>query len=177
MKRTLFSVMLAAMLLLCGCSTAEEEPVAPAAVDFGRAGMTVTLTDEFFEKEHMGYTVCYSSADLAVFVLKEEYTLFENTDFSSATSLEEYAGLVWSANQFAGNVPLVSDGDLKYFEYDYAANGNNYTYRTYVFKDAEGFWLVQFASLTDRYEALKDTMHGYAATVTFEAPYVETEAP
>lgn len=172
MKTKLFSIMLTLVLLLTGCAAAETEPAAPAAQDFSKAGLTVTLTEEFYEKEHMGYTTCFLSEDIAVFLLKEEYTLFENTDFSSASSLEEYAGLVWNANQFTGNVPLVTDGDLKYFEYDYSANGNDYTYRTYVFKAADGFWLVQFAALADSYDALQDTMHGYAASVVFDAPYV-----
>lgn len=171
MKLRLFSIILALAMLLTGCA-AESEPAAPAALEFSKAGLTVTLTDAFYEKEHMGYTTCFLSDEIAVFLLKEEYTLFENTDFSSASSLEEYAGLVWNANRFTGNVPLVTDSDLKYFEYDYSANGNDYTYRTYVFKAADAFWLVQFASLTDSYAALKDTMHSYAASVVFDAPYV-----
>lgn len=171
MKLRLFSMILALAMLLTGCA-AESEPAVPAALEFSKAGLTVTLTDAFYEKEHMGYTTCFLSDEIAVFLLKEEYTLFENTDFSSASSLEEYAGLVWNANRFTGNVPLVTDGDLKYFEYDYSANGNDYTYRTYVFKAADAFWLVQFASLTDSYAALKDTMHSYAASVVFDAPYV-----
>lgn len=173
MKYKLFSILLALVLLLTGCTAAESEPTPPAAQDFSKAGMTITLTEEFYEKEHMGYTTCFLSDDIAVFVLKEEYTLFEHTDFSSASTLEEYAGLVWNANQFTGDVPLVTDGDLKYFEYDYSANGNNYTYRTYVFKSADAFWLVQFASLADSYEGLTDTMHSYAAGVVFDAPYAE----
>lgn len=173
MKYKLFSIILALALLLTGCTAADTEPAPPAAQDFGKAGMTITLTEEFYEKDHMGYTTCFLSDDIAVFVLKEEYSLFEHTDFSSASTLEEYAGLVWNANQFTGNVPLISDGDLKYFAYDYAANGNNYTYRTYVFKSADAFWLVQFAALSEHYDALTDTMHGYAATVRFDTPYVE----
>ena len=175
MKHKVFSVILALALLLTGCTAVETAPEAPALQDFSKAGMTVTLTEEFYEKEHMGYTTCFLSDDIAVFVLKEEYTLFENTDFSSASTLEEYAGLVWNANQFTGNVPLTTDGDLKYFEYDYTANGNSYTYRTYVFKSADAFWLVQFASLSEHYEALSRTMHGYAATVRFDTPYTEAQ--
>ena len=171
MKLKLIPLLLALALLLCGCST-ETEPAAPAEQTFSVAGMNITLTEAFYEKEHVSYTMCYTSDDIAVFTLREEYALFNNTDFSSASTLEEYAGLVWNANQFSGNVPLVTDGDLKYFEYDFVSGGNEYTYRTYVFKDAEGFWLVQFSCFTDRYEALQDTMHSYAATVSFDNPYV-----
>ena len=170
MKTKLIPLLLTLVLLLCGCST-DAAPAAPAAQTFSNAGMNITLTESFFEKEHVAYTMCYTSDEIAVFTLREEYSLFDNTDFSSASTLEEYAGLVWNANQFSGNVPLVVDGDLKYFEYDFSSNGNLYTYRTYVFKDAEGFWLVQFACFTDRYEALQDTIHGYAASVSFDNPY------
>lgn len=175
MKMKLFSLILALAMLMTGCTAAEAEPSEPVAQDFSKAGMTITLTDAFYEKEHVGYTTCFLSDDIAVFVLKEEYTLFENTDFSSASTREEYAGLVWNANQFTGNVPLVTDGELKYFEYDYSANGNDYTYRTYVFKASDSFWLVQFASFTDSYDAMKDTMHAYAETVVFDEPYVEAQ--
>ena len=171
MKSKLIPLLLA-VLLLCSC-TAEAVPAEPVATDFSKAGMTVTLTDAFAEKEYVSYTACYESADISVMALKEEYSLFDNTDFSSASTLEEYAGLVWNANQFADNVPLVTDGDLKYFEFDRSANGNEYTYRAYVYKAADGFWLVQFVSRADRYAELQDTMHGYAATVTFAEPYVD----
>ncbi|MBQ3010474.1 MAG: hypothetical protein IJD81_04735 [Oscillospiraceae bacterium] len=175
MKHKLFPILLALVLLLTGCSAAETEPAPPAAQEFAKAGIHLTLTEEFYEKEHMGYTTCYLSDDIAVFLLKEEYTLFENTDFSSASTPEEYAGLVWNANQFTGNVPLVTEGNLKYFEYSYSANGNDYTYRTYVFKAADAFWLVQFASLSDSYDSLKGTMQAYAETVVFDAPYTQAQ--
>lgn len=170
MKLKLIPLLLA-VLMLCGCAS-EATPAEPVAADFSKAGMTVTLTDAFAEKEYVSYTACYESAEISVMALKEEYTLFDNTDFSSASSLEEYAGLVWNANQFTGAVPLVTDGNLQYFEFDRSANGNEYTYRAYVFKAADGFWLVQFVSRADRYAELADTMHAYAATVTFAQPYV-----
>ena len=163
--------LLLAVLMLCGC-VGSPAPAEPVAAEFSKAGMTVTLTDAFAEKEYVSYTACYESADISVMALKEEYSLFDNTDFSSASSLEEYAGLVWNANQFTGNVPLVTDGGLQYFEFDRSSNGNEYTYRAYVFKAADGFWLVQFVSRADRYAELADTMHAYAGTVTFAQPYV-----
>lgn len=175
MKLKLFPIFLALVLILTGCASADTDPAPPAAQDFSKAGITLTLNETFYEKSHVGYTTCFLSDDIAVFLLKEEYTLFEHTDFSSASTLEEYAGLVWNANQFAGNVPLVTEDGLKYFEYDYSANGNNYTYRTYVFKAADGFWLVQFAALSDSYDGLKSTMHAYAETVVFDEPYVEAQ--
>lgn len=168
MKLKPISILLALALLLCGCTAEEPAPVEPVATDFSAAGMTLTLTDAFALRDYVTYTLCCESADISVMALKEEYSLFEHTDFSAETSVEEYAGLVWSSNRFTDNVPLVTDGDLKYFEFDRSANGNDYTYRAYVFKADDGFWLVQFVSRADRYAELADTMHGYAATIRFE---------
>lgn len=170
MKTKLFAAILALALILTSCAT-EPEPVVPTPVDFSKAGMTVTLDDTFVQKEYAAYTLSCESADIVMFALKEEYTLFENTDFGPETTPEDYAQLVWYANQFTDTVPLKTVGDLQYFDYTKTSNGNDYLFRTYVFKDAEGFWLVQFACLTDRFGELVDTMHSYASTVTFDQPY------
>ena len=105
---------------------------------------------------------------------KEEYTLFENTDFSAQTSREQYAALVWSANKLEGQVPVQEDEDLTWFEYSRTANGTDYTYRAYVYKCNEAFWLIQFAARSEAFPALGDTIHGYAASVYFDQPYLST---
>lgn len=174
MKTKLLSILLALLLFLCGCAAEEELPAAPIDTDFAAAGMHITLTDEFTEKPHVAYTALYESSELAVMVLKEEYTLFENTDFSAQTSPEQYAELVWRSNQLSDTVPLEEDEDLIWFEYSRTTNGTDYTYRAYVFKSNDAFWLLQFAARTEAFPTLTDTIHGYAATVYFDTPYISS---
>lgn len=174
MKTKLFSILLTLCLLLCGCAAEEEQPTPPAEIDFAAAGMHLTLTEEFTEKQHVAYTALYESAELAVMVLKEEYTLFDNTDFSAQTSPEQYAELVWLSNQLEGEVPLQETDGITWFEYSRTTNGTDYTYRAYVFKSNEGFWLFQFAARSEAFPALTDTIHGYALSVYFDAPYIST---
>lgn len=175
MKIKLFSILLALCLLLCGCTAEEEPPAEPIPTDFAAAGMHLTLTEDFAEKQHVSYTALYESAELVIMVLKEEYTLFDKTDFSSQTAPEEYAALVWSANQLEGEVPVQTADDLVWFDYSRTANGTDYTYRAYVFKSDDAFWLFQFGARSDAFAALTDTIHGYATTVYFDAPYIAPE--
>lgn len=174
MKTKLFPILLALCLLLCGCGGNEEPPAPPAETEFTAAGMHLTLTEEFTEKQHVAYTALYESAELAVMVLKEEYTLFENTDFSAQTSPEQYAELVWRSNQLEGDVPLQESDGLNWFEYSRTTNGTDYTYRAYVMKSADGFWLFQFAARTEAFPAHTDTIHGYAMSIYFDAPYISS---
>lgn len=174
MYKKLFLMILTLCLLLCGCGAEDEAPAAPVATEFTAAGMHLTLTDAFAEKQHAAYTLYAESENLLVLGLKEEYTLFENTDFSAQTSPEQYAALVWNANQLEGELSLNDDGELLWFEYDNHVNGADYRYRAYVYKDHEGFWLLQFAARTSEFDALSAQMHGYAASVYFDMPYLST---
>lgn len=172
MKKLMFLIL--TLCLLCGCSAKEEVPAEPVAKEFVAAGLHLTLTEEFAEKQHVAYTLYAESADLLVLGLKEEYTLFENTDFSGQTAPEQYAALVWSSNQLEGEVPLEEDGDLLWFEYDQHVNGADYRYRAYVYKDNEGFWLLQFAARANEFDGLTAVMGEYAASVYFDKPYLST---
>ena len=136
--------------------------------------LSSALTDAFVEKSHAAYTLYAESEDLLVLGLKEEYTLFENTDFSAQTSLKQYAELVWIANQLEGELPLVDDGEHLWFDYDKHVNGADYRYRAYVLKDNEGFWLLQFAARADEFEALTEPIREYAASVYFDMPFIST---
>lgn len=172
MKLKLFPVLLALCLLLCGCAK-DDAPVGPVAAEFSAAGMHITLTDAFTEKQHVSYTACYESTDIALLVLLEEYGLFEHTDFSRQTTPMQYAELVCNANLLSLEDVTIAESDtLTWFEFTRTQNGVDNTYRAYVFKSDDGFWLFQFAARSDMYEAVKDTIHGYAASVSFDKPFV-----
>ena len=174
MKKTVLMILAVVCLLLCGCRSKNDEPVMPVAKTFSAAGMNLTLTEDFGEKQHAAYTAYYESEDLLVLAVKEEYTLFENTDFSAQTSPERYADLVWKSNQMEGDLLLQENDDLLWFEYDRHVNGVDYRYRAYVFKANDGFWLVQFAARADRYAELSSTIAGYGASVYFDKPFIST---
>ncbi len=167
MRKKLLPLLVGFVLLLSGC--AEEVAVQETVeTEFTAAGLTITLTDAFAEKDHMGFTAIYLSEDLACMTLKEPFTHFENTDYSAESTLAEYASLVWLANELPGTLGLQETDGLTWFTYDIDVSGTTNRYRTYVFKGSDAFWLVQFYTTADRYEGLSETIHAYAKTIVVE---------
>jgi len=172
-KRRLTVLLLAVILLLSGCTQLDallgkQDPeVPPQPVTYTHAGASITLIDTFIQREYISYTMCFESEDIAVMALKEEFTLFANTDYSAESTLADYATLVWNANSMAGVPELITDGDMTYFDYARSANGNDYTVRTYVFKTNDAFWMFQFTALTENFAAVEAQIDSYAATIVF----------
>ena len=84
--KKIISCLLAVLILFsfAACATGAEK-------EFTSNGMTLTLTDEFRETTYEGYTVCYESKDVAVFVLKESFSLQAGL---GDMSIDDYAELV-----------------------------------------------------------------------------------
>jgi len=160
MKKIL-SCMLVVLLLLsfaaCGSNSVKE---------FTSNGMTITLTDGFKKTNYEGYTVCYDSKDVAVFVLKESFSLQEGL---SDMSVDDYAELVKSANASKKPSAISKKNGLTSMEYKFLNEEENQTYRYYsaMFKGPDAFWLVQFACKEELYDAKKDTFIEWAKTVEF----------
>lgn len=139
----------------------------PSEKVFSKAGMSITLDSGFNEKEYVSYTVCYDSKNVAIFVLKEEFSLFESADIDAAAlSLNDYAELVIANNSVDADVQT-KDG-LTYFKYNNSANGKEYTYSSYVYKTDDAFWLIQFATEQDEFEQNAARIEGFAKSVKFD---------
>lgn len=162
------ALFLAVTLLLTGCGKFGDnsDAAVPEPQVFSQSGMSITLTDEFIPKDYMSYTACYESEDIAVIVLKEEFSLFEGTEFSAETTVEQYMDLIRRANALPETVSVVTADKLCYIEYDRTAHDKNYTYRAYGFKGTDGFWLVQFATVKENFAQVADQMNAFAQTVT-----------
>ena len=144
---------------LSGCFTAKEKT-------FEVAGMRIVLTDDFAEKEYITYTSYYVSQDMVVITLKEDKATFSQAGISFAnTDLMEYAGMVIRANGLT--VKPNQDEKFTSFVYDKTVSGKDYTYHAFVYKAADAFWLIQFATLQKDYEEKIEDIFKYAGTVTF----------
>ena len=74
MKRILSAALVLTLLcscLLCGCSLFQASPKT-----FTKSGMSITLTDDFTERDYVSYTAVYDSQYVAIFAIKEEFSLF-----------------------------------------------------------------------------------------------------
>ena len=159
--KKIVSLLLAALLVFSLASCMGESPK-----EFTKDGMKITLTNQFTEATAEGYTVCYASDDVAVFVLKEPFTLQEGlADFS----IDDYAALVYAANASKSPSEITKDGDLTVMEYSFLNEAENQTYSYYaaMFKSADAFWLVQFSCKQENYTTQKPLFVDWAKTVSF----------
>ncbi|MGL5514158.1 MAG: hypothetical protein ACRDBM_13105 [Sporomusa sp.] len=147
-----------ACLVLTGCSTQDQ------AQTFEKDGMTITLTDQFTEKDYASYTVCYESSESLVVALKESFTLFEQVGVSTDISLVEYGELVMSSNNFEATIEETEN--ITYFTYEKQVNGEDYTYMATLHRGADAYWLIQFACETKNFEKLQSQFIDWAKTIT-----------
>lgn len=160
MKKILCCLLVVLFLFsLTACGTASPK-------EFTSNGMTVTLTDAFKEASYEGYTVCYESKDVAVFVLKESFSIQEGF---GDLSVDDYAELVYTANASKNPNAVAKEDGLTVMEYSFLNEQENKTYSYYsaMFKGTDAFWLVQFACVEENYEAKRDTFVEWAKTVEF----------
>ena len=130
---------------------------------FSQSGLTITLTDKFYERDMVPFTAVFGSSDLIIFALKEEFVLFENQNLS----LKEYAEFVIAANQTDTTVKVVEG--LTSFTFEDHVNGKDYVYFATVYKGDDAYWLLQFACETTKYESLRPAIIQYAKSVTVVA--------
>ena len=138
----------------------------PVAKDFSSNGMTITLTDEFTKADVEQYTVAYDSEDVAVFALKEEFTMAD--DLQNYT-LEQYGDLIIQNNNLSSSKIENIDG-LTTFEYEFTNPDTNDTYKffSFVYKTNDAFWLVQFATRTENVDEYSSKIVEWAKTISFE---------
>lgn len=159
MKRFIAFLMVALMLVsfaACGSNAKSTE--------FTHSGMTITLTDAFKEASYEGYTVCYDSADVAVFVIKEDFTYLAGLE---DYTLAQYAELVHNANSSRTPTAIADVEGLTTFEYSFYNQEEDTTYKyfTTMFKGDDAFWTVQFTCKAENYETLKADLIKYAKSV------------
>ena len=137
----------------------------PKAKTFSSDGMTVTLTNEFRKTNIEPYTVVYDSKNVAVFALREAFTLAEG--FENYT-LEQYADLVIQVNNSNTSGVETAEG-LTYFVYTFTnpETKDVYRYYAYVYKADDAFWLVQFATLDKNAQKYAPEFEKWAKSVEF----------
>lgn len=146
-------VVCSVMLLASGCDLFKKEKT------FSKSGMSITLTEDFVEKDRISFTSTYESDDIIVTTLKEEKSLLGDM----SVDLDGYTKLVIKANNLT-NLPQHKDG-LTYFEYEKEASGKEFHYYAFTFEGEDAYWLIQFACEQKNHEKLEETIFKYAKSV------------
>jgi hypothetical protein len=166
MKRFTSAVLIFIFVMgfLGGCNS---NPASAATRDFTKEGMTITLTANFREQrgsETERFTFAYHSERDSVMVtaIKEDFKKFEEAGVSTSISLKDYAQIVINANNL--NSRIEEKDGLTYFIYSSVGN----SYFSVVYRGPDAYWLVQFATDTNKFDSLVDTFAAWAKTVTIE---------
>lgn len=132
---------------------------------FAAAGMEITLTDAFSEGTVPGYTACYASGEVSVYVLREGFDAFEGF---ADLSLAGYATMVLGNNGLTDTVALKEEESRVTFDHRYtAADGREYAYHCVVMRDSDAFWLVQFAVHGEAEAEYASDIGRWAQSITF----------
>ncbi len=132
---------------------------------FAEEGVSITLTSDFKKVNLEGSTLAFDSRDVAVFMTEEKFAFMSELEDYTVT---EYGELVINANGFDSE--LITNDGLIHFEYE-AENtklGKIYRYFSYVYKDDDAFWLIQFATETQNVDKYKDQIVSWAKSVAFD---------
>lgn len=154
-----FETIFFALLLIFTCTSCKAKEKT-----FSMLEMSIELTDEFQEKDHIGYTVYYEAKDMIVVCLKEEFSLL---DGSSSWSIDSYAQACINANKL-GNKKIEHREDYAYFTFEKSLSGQSYTYVATCHKAKDAFWLIQLATFTKDFDDLKGDLFKYADSISFE---------
>lgn len=132
---------------------------------FSCADMTITLTDDFFEDDIVGSAGVFTSADALVYVVCEDYDEYEPL---RVIDMDQYIEMVRQNNPSLTDTEIKTDGGLRLLEYDAESGGKDYHWFVYVFRSDKGFRLVEFSVFKKNAEKMRDTVTGWAKSVTFE---------
>lgn len=136
------------------------------AKDFSSNGMTITLTEDFVEREYIGYTAIYTSSDVGVGVIGEAFSLMPG--FENYTT-QQYAQIVMQNN--GKYAEIKTEDGLVYFEFDNSDPTTNvvYHYVAYAYKTSNSFWLVQFSTTEAKVDDYAESITKWAKSVRFSA--------
>ena len=156
------SVALACIFALTGCSFFQAKEKT-----FEKAGMRITLTSDFVEKEIVSQTVYYESRKVIVTALKEEFSMLAGLE---NYSLEEYTDLTISGTRLSAQAEQREGKDYLYFSYEKNVSGNQFFYLATTHKMSDAFWLIQFACFLGEKEKYTETFLSWADTITEAQP-------
>ena len=124
--------------------------------------LSITLNSDFIETEMAEFDICYSSADVAVFAVKEDFTMLDGLE---NYTIDQYGELVLENNGLQGVSELITVDGVCCFEYMSEVDGENYYYFGTLHKGDNAFWIIQFTTHEDNYYEYCDSFIEWAQSV------------
>lgn len=156
------TILFIAVCMLSACSDPEDKV-------FSKAGMRITLTDEFYENAYYNITAHYEMGDedVTVAATKEEFSMIIAAGDEIPESAEAYAALIMEDNDIAADI-LTTDDGIVYFTFKRTPYDIEYVYYAAVFETDNAFWLFQFGCEAEEENAYKDRFIKWMRSIQFE---------
>ena len=128
--------------------------------------MQITLTDEFMKIRVDGFDACYAAEEMAVFILREDFSIIEGLE---NYSLQEYGEASLEANDIKNISSVKENNGIMYYDYEWynAEEDTTYYYYATIFKSKEAFWTIQFAVSTEDASDLMPQIIEFSESITF----------
>ncbi len=157
---TVLALCLACLMLICSCGPKYEPKT------FIVGNMTIELNDGFEQNASSNYDAVFVSQKIGVYITEEEFEDLGNDDEAvGEITLAEYAESLIEGSKL--NTSVVLDKGLTTFTYEVSSRGEKFTYYNVVYKSEKSFWLVQFATKSERFAEESETIRDYAWSVEF----------
>ena len=104
-------------------------------------GFTITMEDDFYEKELLTATVYYEGEKSALSVTREYFTDLEEIGINANSSLNDYGKLITTVNGIDNNFKILNDS-ITYYTYDKSISGKDFSYMVAITKGSDSFWLI-----------------------------------
>lgn len=163
---TFISLFVVAFLTGFGAAYFEDNYSSSTPKTFTAEDMQITLTNNFTEANYEDCTSSYESKNIAVFTIKNDFSLFEGG--GENYSIEEYADIVEQANDLPYNSMEYING-IPCLKYDFTNPDYNitYSYMTFLYKSDNAFWIVQFTTEKSKSENYAEQIVEWAGSVSF----------
>ena len=167
---TVILVIIAAMIIgtLLGYTVTSSIIAAKNAKpkDFEEGVLNITLTGNFSQEYHAGYSTTFVSKDVAVFVTEES---FVNNEYLAIYDEQQY--LKYTMVRYGlKDIGINQDVNIYYFEYSNAStsNGKEYLHYVYAYKNDKSFWTVEFVLDSAKTNRYLDKISDWAHSVSFD---------
>ena len=162
MKKTVRIIALVlAMVLLTGCTLF---PAKESTKSYSCRDLTMEISskmkDVSGQEDFSGFTFALDSNDMAIFALNEtfaEYPVLEEY------TTKDYADLLIQLYGVNSTVQERSGKDYHYLVYTADTELGEFTYMAGIFRNSNGFWMIQVCTPTDKYD--QEEFFSYLDTV------------
>jgi hypothetical protein len=138
----------------------------PKKKTFESHGITVTLTEDFYEKDFLGFQVAYLS-DKSIFAAnREDKYMFDNMGIDD---LDDYIEAVIGLNGKQSKISKskAENGEEFYYaEYSSTVDGDDFSYLLVAFEGDDHYYAINFGCKSKNYDSLKDQYMKWTKTIS-----------